>query len=333
MKPLLTSSLAGLFAAAFVGFVTLTLVPAGCGHTSGPALPKYFGQGVAEPAGDVHPRPEILETRTIAGVGAGQGLALRDGMVYIYGDAETGIIRECRVVRTVGETPRLEPTGRDIALTRDGEDIAPHPTGLAFLDDGTALLGNTVNRVGTILHIDWSRALADRTLDNAVRRIIRDDAAVNGTRPEAVRLPPPGGGRALDTYIATSDYGDVDNAVRIMDPGRLVNSQRTGTPGVVVASWACGPFVQSLHWLERDNGRMLVLVQNISAGLGYRLTFIRMANPKDKWDLSEHPSIDLAWPTDELEGFAMLGDEYFAMVSASRENNVHIGRLRWVEHE
>ena len=268
---------------------------------------------VVEDRFSITPEITILRQQTLPGVGAAQGLTERDGLIYIFGDAEVGVIREFRLERR--PQPRLRPTGRDIRLTVDGEDIAPHPTGLAFHPVLGTYLGDTVSQRGTIFRIDFDRALTDGTLDNAILNTVDDDAAVNGTRPEYVFYE----GRWL---IATSDYGPTGNEVRLYRPSRLAVAGRTSEPGVEVASWPCGPFVQSLRWL--DERELLTLVQNQVAGLRYRLTFTELEATDD---LTRFESTDLERPTDELEGFLLLDGGLGIMVSAMRENNVTFVRI------
>ena len=93
--------------------------------------------------------------------------------------------------------------------------------------------------------------------DRAVLDVIDDDAAVNGCRPEFVRL----GDR---DYLATADYGDVRPEVRLYDPQKLVKARRSSAPGVVVHRVLCGPFNQNLHWDARRG--QLTCVQNVIAG-------------------------------------------------------------------
>ena len=117
---------------------------------------------------------------TVEGIGAGQGVEVRDGRVYLYGDAGIGVVREYDVV----ENSALRFTGRQIQLTAGGRSLAQHPTGLTVAPGLGTLLGNTVAEKGTILMIDWAQALANGTLEGAVQATVADDLAVNGTRPE-----------------------------------------------------------------------------------------------------------------------------------------------------
>lgn len=250
----------------------------------------------------------LVDSQTLPGLGAGQGVAVRDGLVYLYGDADPGVIREYRLIWAA--PPYLEPTGRSIALTIAGIDTVPHPTGLTFHPEHGTYLGNTVAGVGTIHKIDFEKALARGSLDGCVLRTIADDAAVNGTRPEFVRLA----GRWL---IATSDYGDTNNQVRLYDPAKLSTARSTAEPGVLVDSYPCGPWVQSLHWI--DGAETLVLVQNQVEGLGYRLTTVRLDGPKD---LRKARKFDLKQPADELAGFAIVSGQRSILFSASSERNV-----------
>lgn len=267
---------------------------------------------------------EVVHRQTIDGVGAAQGLVIHEGLVYVFGDADTGVIREYRVAFEQA-VPRLVYTGREILCTVDGADIAPHPTGLTFHPEFGCYLGDTVRRVGTIFRIDWERALADGTLDNAILQRIDDDAAVNGTRPEFVELDD-------RWYIATADYGDVNNQVRLYDPTRLARAERTSEAGVLVDSIPSGAFVQSMRWLPESG--YLVLAQNQIAGLYYRLTFLPLAEAFSVGDATRYPVIDIPGLDDELEGWTPLGelDErgegWCVMVSAMRDNNVSFVRMR-----
>lgn len=229
-------------------------------------------------------------------LGAIQGVSVIGDGLYIYGDAQTGMIAEYDLA--AARRGELVPTGRRLALTVNGVDAAPHPTGLASLDGKTAVLGDTVRGVGTIHFIDWQRAWQRGTLDGAVLHSMEDDAAVNGTRPHYVRHA----GRWL---IATADYGNKDNAIRLYDPVALRGASHTSEPGVLLASFPCGPFVQNVHWID-DLGT-LVLVQNREPGLLYRFGLVPLADAEHGTDFRGAPTIDLDAPTDELEGFATLG--------------------------
>lgn len=262
---------------------------------------------------------EILRTRTIPDLGAGQGIAIINGRIYLYGDAETGVVREYTFDRS---TLDLIPTGRTVRLTRSGQDIVPHPTGLTHHPDSGTLLGDTVNRIGVIWSIDLERALTDGTLDHAIRNQTVDDAARNGTRPEFVRTT----GRWL---VATADYGNTGNELRLYRPENLSVASRTSAPGVM-SSRAPGPdLVQSLHW--HDASGLLFAARNITPGLGYRITAVRL-DPDDGGDILAW-SIDLSTPTDELEGLAIIegfaasDTVYCLLLSSAATDNLHIARI------
>ncbi len=256
---------------------------------------------------------------TFADVGAGQGLTVNGNLVYIYGDAKTGVIREATFDRGTGH---LVPTGRDVRLTIDGEDVAPHPTGLTIRDGMPTFMGDTVNRRGVIHVIDFAKALSTGTLDGALIRSINDDAAVNGTRPCYAQV----GGRWL---IATSDYGNSNNVIRLYDPQRLLHATSTRDEGVLVHSFPCGPFVQNVFFIEKTNRSpaMLVLVQNITPGLGWRLTMLDLEQ-----SIKTNQAVILRMydftPKDELEGAAVLGKETLLLISASSKDNVRVGLIR-----
>lgn len=251
----------------------------------------------------------MQRTQTAKGLGAGQGVEVRDGLVYLYGDGETGVILE---YEAAGTPPVLIFTGRRVRLTRNGEDLIPHPTGLTHHPLYGTFIGNTVAGVGTIYQIDWKQAFRDGNLDRAVLHTIRDDAAVNGTRPEFVQRD----GRWL---IATADYGDLQNEVRLYDPQRLAEADRTTAPGVIVARYPCGPWVQNLCWIDDRN--MLVLVQNQLEGLKWRLSCVSDWSPGA---FAQAAVVDQK-PEDELEGFHVLPDGRAVWLSSSRVDNLRTG--------
>lgn len=272
-------------------------------------------------------RVEILGRQTVPGFGAGQGIAFRDGYLYLYGDYrgdrydlltpedDYGCIREYTLSGFPDE-PRVEWTGREIRLTREGVNVAPHPTGLTFHPDYGCFMGDTVNQTGLIFHIDFDRALADGNLDRAILNIAVDDVAANGARPEFVRFDE----RWL---VATSDYGDDENEVRLFDPAMLATSTRVSRPGALVARFDSPPFVQTLHWLDGEG--QLVLVQNQEPGLYYRLTFTELDGNLDRFEPLDIDELD-----DELEGLYVFEQDearFVVMLSAFREDNVTFGRI------
>ena len=102
----------------------------------------------------------------------------------------------------------------------------------------------------------------------------------------------------------------------------MAEAHRTGEPGVLAGSLPCGPFVQQLHWVDRRG--VLVLVQNPSAGRGWRLV---AADPWATPDLRAVPPYDALPRADELEGFSLLDPEHCVLVTSGRTGNVTVGRV------
>lgn len=279
----------------------------------------------------------VVHRQTIEGVGACQGVFVHDGSVWMYGDKNgEGVIKRLQWAGPGdGGGPRLVDSREKYELvlyrvfnTRNNPDLRlnpdpiPHPTGLTHHPEFGTFIGNTVNQKGTIFHIFWEGFTESGSLDTWIFNAAEDDLAVNGCRPEFVRF----NGRWL---IATADYGDKDNKLRLYDPEKLAKAEKTSDPGVLVAEFDCGPFVQSMHWIDSDS--TLVLAQNQTAGLKYRLTLLRFA--KGEAPPVVERVIDLGYPEDELEGFAVLEPPtdgkpgWAVMTSAMREGNVSI--IRW----
>lgn len=254
-----------------------------------------------------NPTLAIDTTLTDDSIGAAQGVTVIDNMLVLYGDADTGVVR----FYNLSALPPAEPV-HSVTLTKDGFDLLPHPTGLAHHPELGTYIGNTVGGKGTIYRIDLARAIKDGNLNQAIQNITDDDLAHNGTRPEFVRYED-------KWYIATADYGDTENTLRLYNPAIISKRSSTSVPKVLAHEFPCPPFVQTIEWLDEQG--ILVLVQNQTAGLGYRLTFCTLEGDS----LNQLAVVDLDEPTDELEGFAVLGDGRFVMVSSSPEGNVHLG--------
>ncbi|MEO1584452.1 MAG: hypothetical protein AAFR96_07765 [Planctomycetota bacterium] len=270
---------------------------------------------------------EVTHAAEAQGVGAAQGIFAEGNFVYVFGDLYDdgtngpGIIREFFFSTDDNDLTTLFPSGREIRLTEGGQDIAPHPTGLTWHPNFGYWLGDTVEGRGRLFQIDFARAIRQGTLDGCVIHSVDDDAAVNGTRPMFLTLP---GGRVT---LATSDYGDQANALRLYDPVALLAADNTSQPGVLVSEAACGPWVQSLA--SRGNPGQLWLVQNQTEGLGYRLTEITL---DDAGEIISREVVDFVRPTDELEGLLWLEPDRqdrvpFVMVNAGQSRNVYFGRL------
>jgi hypothetical protein len=298
----------------------------GCAVGAAPA----FAQDAISLAPGAHvPPPDaswsadaVVEGKTVVtlpDLGAAQGIAVRDGKVYAYGDVwsatpRVGVIREYDM--------DLKPTGRAVWLRRGGKPLIIHPTGLTWDARWGTFLGDTVRKKAVIYRLDWDRAWADGDLDHAVIDVIDDDAAVNGCRPTFVTV----GGRA---FLASADYGDVRPEIRLCDPEKLLAAGRTSAPGVVVHRVLAGPWNQNLYW-DGASGR-LTCVQNVVEGRGWRLDTIDLAKAVAD-GRAGGPSVRVRsatlMPHDELEGYWPLDGARALLVTSSRKDNVVVGVVR-----
>lgn len=273
----------------------------------------------------------VVQQLTIDNIGACQGVFVWEGSVWLYGDrGNKGVIKRLEWVgpnddgkptlRDAGETYELKLFRNRFSRTNEDEqlprNLIPHPTGLTHHPDYDAFIGNTVDQKGTIYSLHFLGLTESGSLDDWINNKVIDDLTTNGTRPEFVRY----NGQWV---IATADYGDEGNQLRLYDPAKLKKASKTSDEGVLIAAFDCGPFVQSMHWIDEE--QTLVLAQNQTAGLGYRLTLLKFS------DGPEPPTVerifDLAQPTDELEGFAVVAPGWAIMTSAMKENNVTV--IRW----
>jgi hypothetical protein len=260
-----------------------------------------------------------LQFHTDVSLGAAQGVSYRERKLYFYGDVyaakpRVGIIREY--------TLDMQPTGRDIQLSRAGKPLICHPTGLCWDKRFGCFIGDTVNKVGHIYQLDWNKALADGNLDHAVLAEILDDTATNGCRPEYVSL----GNRRL---LATADYGDVHPEVRLYDPALLVSLHHSAAPGVCVYRFASGPFNQNLFW--NASAGELTCVQNVVAGLGWKLDVFHLQTAIDKQSLDKARRRTFIFkPHSELEGYLRQPDGRDLFVTSSPRNNLFTGKIQTV---
>jgi hypothetical protein len=267
---------------------------------------------------------DIERSITDLGLGAVQGVVVRDGFVYAYGDVaqakpRVGVMREYN--------KQLEPTGRVVWLRRGNEPLIMHPTGLTWHERWGTFLGDTVktadpNRSRAVIYrLDWKRAWKDGNLDNSVRNVIDDDVAINGCRPELVTL----GGRVL---MATADYGDIRPEIRLYDPDALLAAGRSSSPGVAVHHVLCGPFNQNLHW-DAEAGQ-LTCVQNVVAGRGWRLDVLDLARAVAD-GRADGPQVRVRQltfpPHDELEGYWSLDGKRGIFAVARRHDNLFVASL------
>lgn len=259
---------------------------------------------------------------TVDSLGACQGVSYLAGKAYLYGDREVGMIR----TYTVGKDA-LTYTGQEIKLTEGGKDVINHPTGIAYNKTGPTFIGNSIrlNPVGTkwraVLYcVDWAGLLRTGTLDGNLTNTIEDDACIQGTRPEYVQYN-------NNWYVATADYGNKTNEVRLYDPARLAKARKTSEAGVVVKKFTCSPWVQNLHWIPAKG--VLVLIQNQIEGRRWRFTFVDLKKSIEAGKEQVIGTVDID-KADELEGFTLLNDATTGIaVTSSRSNNAHFMNLGW----
>ena len=259
---------------------------------------------------------KVRHSFTVDSLGACQGISFQSGRVFLYGDREVGVIRE---YRAKGDS--LLRVGQELKLTLDGNDVINHPTGIAYNGTGPAFIGNSIrlNPEGTawkavIYAVDWYGLRHKGTLDGNVIQVIEDDACIQGTRPEYVTYN-------NKWYVATADYGNKGNQVRLYDPVALKKATRTSQQGLLFKQFTCGPWVQNLHWI-REKG-LLVLIQNQIVGKRWRFTFVDLKKSLDSGTEHVVKVIETDKP-DELEGFTLIGASQGIAVTSSQKENVHL---------
>ncbi|WP_421944205.1 hypothetical protein [Pedobacter sp.] len=265
---------------------------------------------------------KINRTTTLDSLGACQGVSHQNGKYFLYGDREVGVMRSYNLT---GDS--LAYDGQEYKFTVNGANAIKHPTGIAYHKGLPTFVGNSVrlNPEGTkwkavINQINWEGFLKKKTLDENLISTIDDDACIQGTRPEYVKYK----GK---WFVATADYGDKNNEVRLYDPTLLAKAKSTNEKGVLVKKFTCSAWVQNLYWLDKKG--ILVLVQNQIEGRKWRLTFLDLEKSiaSGKESVIEIIDTDKA---DELEGF-VFGEntEKGIAVSSSRKNNVSQMDFDW----
>ncbi|MGQ7854445.1 hypothetical protein ACUN24_09365 [Pedobacter sp. WC2501] len=258
---------------------------------------------------------KITKTVTIDSLGACQGISHQNGRYFLYGDREVGVMREYQLRKD-----SLIYLDKEYQFTVKGENIIKHPTGIAYHKGLPTFVGNSVkqNAAGTIWKavincINWEGFLKTRKLDGNLIKSIEDDACIQGTRPEYVNYK----GK---WFVATADYGNRANEVRLYNPEALSKANKTSEKGILFKKFTCSPWVQNLHWIA-DKG-ILVLIQNQVEGRKWRLTFLNL----EKSLASGQESVIKVIETDkldELEGFTFTDkDNKGIAVSSARKNNV-----------
>lgn len=260
---------------------------------------------------------------TIDSLGACQGISYQKGRIFLYGDREVGMIREFKQ-----ENDSMIYQHKEIKLTMNDKDVINHPTGIAYNGTGPTFIGNSIrlNAEGTkwkavIYCVDWKGLLKTGTLDGNLLNTIDDDACIQGTRPEYVKYN-------NKWYVATADYGDHGNEVRLYDPEKLAKTSNSKGEGVLYKKFTCTPWVQNLHWIAKNN--MLVLIQNKVEGRQWRFTYIDLKKSVEAGKQVVISQVDHIDRADELEGFSFIGgNENGIAVTSSRKNNVNFTKTTW----
>jgi hypothetical protein len=261
---------------------------------------------------------KIVRSQTIDSLGACQGVSIQNNSIFLYGDREVGMIREYKMV---GDS--LVYLNKEMKLTLNDSDVINHPTGIAYHQSLPVFIGNSIrlNKEGTnwkavIYCIDWKGLQRSGKLDGNLLNTIDDDTCIQGTRPEYVQYN-------NKWFVATADYGNKLNEVRLYDPSILKTAKRTTAKGILYKKFSCSPWVQNLFWIA-DKG-ILVLIQNQIEGRKWRFTYVDLEKSISSGKESVIKVIDINERNDELEGFAFLNNSLnvgFA-VTSSRVNNVN----------
>lgn len=269
-----------------------------------------------------HLNMSLTKAATIDSLGACQGISYQKGRVFLYGDREIGMIREYKMS---GDS--LLDLQKETRLTVDGKDVINHPTGIAHHVGKPTFIGNSVKPdvpggkwKAVIYCVNWEGLLKTGTLDGNLISTIADDACIQGTRPEYVEYN-------KKWYVATADYGDNGNEVRLYDPQVLSKVSKTSEKGVLFKKFTCTPWVQNLHWIA-DKG-IIVLIQNQIEGRKWRFTYVDLKKSivSGKQEVIKEIDIDKA---DELEGFAFTGNLSGGIaVTSSKTNNVNYMKVNW----
>ncbi|MES1249772.1 MAG: hypothetical protein ABUL46_03765 [Chitinophaga rupis] len=269
------------------------------------------------------PDMRLSKATTVDSLGACQGISWLHGKAYLYGDREVGMIREFTV-----KGDSLSYTGHECRLTLNDTDVINHPTGIAYNGKDPVFMGNSVvlnkekNIWKAIIYcIDWDGLMRTGTLDGGnLLNVIEDDACIQGTRPEYVKVN-------NKWYVATADYGNRANEVRLYDPAVLRFASKTSEKGVLYKKFTCGPWVQNMQWLPEKN--MLLLIQNQQEGRKWRFTYLDLKKSLASGQQEVVKVVDID-RGDELEGFSFLASRKTGIaVTSSRKNNVNFMEINW----
>ncbi len=263
---------------------------------------------------------KVIQSFSIDSLGACQGISCQNNRIFLYGDREFGMIREYQL-----KNDSLLGLSNECLFTLEGKDIINHPTGIAYNGIGPTFIGNSVrlNKEGTqwkavIYCIDWKGFLKTHTLDGNLKKVIDDDVCIQGTRPEYVKYK-------NKWYVATADYGNNGNEVRLYDPEMLSKCTKTSEKGILVKKFSCSPWVQNLHWVPEKG--WLILIQNQVDGRKWRFTYLDLEKSIESGKEKIIKVIDINDKQDELEGFALIEnnpDGLGIAVTSSWKNNVSL---------
>ena len=265
---------------------------------------------------------KIILPQSLDSLGACQGISYQKGRIFLYGDREVGVIRE---YKTDGDS--LVYLQKEMKLTLNDTDVINHPTGLAVQEAMPVFIGNSIrlNKEGTLWRaviycIDWKGLQRTGTLDGNLINTIDDDTCIQGTRPEYVKYN-------NKWFVATADYGDKNNEVRLYDPAALQKAKRTTEKGVLYKKFTCTPWVQNLYWMA-DKG-LLVLIQNQIEGRKWRFSYVDLDKSITSGKAVVVSVVDVDRP-DELEGFTFLENYQKGIaVTSSRRNNANRMQVNW----
>ena len=265
---------------------------------------------------------EITHAYTLDSLGACQGISYQKGRIFLYGDREVGVIREYALV---GDS--LQYLQKQMKLTVDGKNLINHPTGIAYNGNENVFIGNSIrlNKEGTlwkamIYCVNWKGLQRTGNLDGNLINTIEDDTCIQGTRPEYVQYK-------HKWYVATADYGNKANEVRLYDPVLLSKVKKTSEKGVLVAKFTCSPWVQNLIWVPGKE--ILVLIQNQIEGRRWRFTYVDLNKSIESGHEEVIKVVDLD-RNDELEGFTFLNIPALGIaVTSSRKNNANTLQIHW----
>jgi len=264
----------------------------------------------------------IRQSFKLDSLGACQGISYQQGRIFLYGDREVGVIREY-----AKQGDSLIHVNQEMKLTLNGKNVINHPTGIAFNGKNEVFIGNTIrlNKEGTlwkavIYCIDWKGLQHTGTLDGNIINTVEDDTCIQGARPEYVQYK-------KKWYVATADYGNKGNEVRLYDPATLRKAAKTSDAGVLVKKFTCTPWVQNLKWVPEKG--ILVLIQNQIEGRKWRFTYVDLNKSIETGKQEVIKVVDLD-PADELEGFTFLNSITDGIaVTSSRKNNVSNIHIQW----